>query len=343
MMSIKPSISYLLVNFGGPRSKEEIFPFLKALLTDQDVIWSGLPSLLHRLLFTRVAKKRAVKIAPDYDLIGGKSPIYDDTEDLASKIRSHLNAPVYTFHRYIPATHALFLEQISQDTSDEIRILPLFPQFSYATTGSIARFFLNHLPSSVIRKMRWLLSYAADSSYIAVMQEVLHDFLKENNLAEEETVLFFSAHGVPKRFICMGDPYQRECENSYTLIKEAFPRAQSFLAYQSKFGPGEWIRPYTSDLCEQVESWWGDRKNVVFVPLTFTSDHIETLFEVENLYLPLIQKKGLKAFRCPALNQREDWIQALLQIMKREDLVPTQMLVRPKLKKCCSKCSPACQ
>ncbi len=336
-MSIKPSVSYLLVNFGGPRSKEEIFPFLKTLLNDRDVIWSGLPSLFHRLLFTRVAKKRAVKIAPDYDLIGGKSPIYDDTEKLASALRAHLNAPVYTFHRYIPATHPLFLEQISQETSGEIRILPLFPQFSYATTGSIARFFLDHLSPSVIKKMRWLWSYATDRNYVQVMQQTIRDFLDSHNLIDKETVLFFSAHGVPRRFICMGDPYERECENSYNSIREAFPDAQTLLAYQSKFGPGEWLRPYTNDICEQVESWCGDKKNVVFIPLTFTSDHIETLFEIENLYLPLITQRGLKAFRCPALNHREDWIYCLLKMMAREDLVPTQMLVRPNLKKCCSR------
>lgn len=336
-MSIKPSVSYMLVNFGGPRSQEEIFPFLKTLLNDQDVIWSGLPSFIHRLLFTRIAKKRAVKIAPDYDLIGGKSPIYDDTEKLALILRSHLNAPVSTFHRYIPATHALFFKQMSQDPSDEIRILPLFPQFSYATTGSIARVFLDHLPRSVINRMRWLWSYATDHNYVKVMQQTIRDFLDSHNLVEKETILFFSAHGVPRRFICMGDPYERECENSYNLIRQAFHQVQTILAYQSKFGPGQWLQPYTSDLCSQVKSWCGDKKNVVFIPLTFTSDHIETLFEIERLYLPLITQNGLKAFRCPALNHRQDWIQCLLKMMTREDLVPTQMLIRPKLKKCCSK------
>ncbi|MFS8563993.1 MAG: ferrochelatase [Rhabdochlamydiaceae bacterium] len=330
------------MNFGGPRSKEEIFPFLKALLNDRDVIWSGLPSLLHRLLFTRVAKKRSVKIAPDYDLIGGKSPIYEDTEALAIEVGKCLNAPVRTFHRYIPATHAEFLKKICEDTADEIRIFPLFPQFSYATTGSIARFFVDNLPWQVVRKMRWLFSYAADEGYIAVMEQTLRQFLQANNLIEEETLLFFSAHGVPKRFVCMGDPYQTDCESSYRLIRAAFPKALSLLAYQSKFGPGEWLRPYTVDICTEIEGVSQDRKNIVFVPLTFTTDHIETLFEVETLYLPLITKKGLKAFRCPALNQRPDWIQVIARLMQREDLIPTQMLVRPKQEKCCSSRKPAC-
>ncbi len=342
-MSNKPSVSYYLVNFGGPRSKEEIFPFLKALLNDRDVIWSGLPNLLHRLLFTRIAKKRAVKIAPDYDLIGGKSPIYEDTEALASKLTSYLGAPVSTFHRYIPATHAEFLEKISKDLADEIRIFPMFPQFSYATTGSIARFFVENLSSQVIRKMRWVFSYAADPGYVAVMQQTLRDFLQENNIAEEETLLLFSAHGVPKQFVCMGDPYKRDCENSYNLIRAGFPKALSLLAYQSKFGKGEWLRPYTVDVCEQIEDFSQDKKNVVFVPLTFTSDHVETLFEVETLYLPLVTKKGLKAFRCPALNQRDDWVETIAQLMQKNDLVSTQMLVRPLLKKCCSGRLPSCQ
>jgi ferrochelatase len=338
----KPSISYWVVNFGGPRSKEEIFPFLKTLLNDRDVIWSGLPSILHRLLFTRIAKKRAVKIAPDYDLIGGGSPIYEDTELLASKLRSALKSHVGTFHRYIPATHAEFVQKICQDTADEIRIFPMFPQFSYATTGSIARFFLDALPFSVVRRMRWLFSYATEVDYIKVMQRTIRDFLKETHLAEEETLLLFSAHGVPQRFVCMGDPYKRDCENSYNLIKQEFTKASTLLSYQSKFGPGEWLRPYTSEVCEQIENWCGNRKNVVFVPLTFTSDHVETLFEVEVQYLPLIRKKGIRAFRCPALNQREDWVETIAELMQRDTLVSTQMLVRPKLKKCCSQKMPAC-
>ena len=332
----KDSTAYCLVNFGGPRSQEEIFPFLKALLNDRDVIWSGLPYPLHRLLFTRIAKKRSIKIAPDYELLGGKSPIYDDTEALALKLEDSFKAPVMTFHRYIPATHKTFLDKIQQETANEIRVFPLFPQFSYATTGSIARFFLDHLPLSTLRKLRWRLSYATDPAYIAVMTQALRSFLKKNHLIEEESVLLFSAHGIPKRFVCMGDPYEKECVNSYHLIRAHFPQAHSLLAYQSKFGKGEWLRPYTNEVCEEVKSWSQGKKNVVFVPLTFTSDHIETLFEVEQLYLPKIREKGLHAFRCPALNLRDDWIDAIGTMIKKEDLVPTQMLVRPKLRKCCS-------
>src|SRR5579885_3024221 len=131
--------AFLIVNFGGPRNLEEIAPFLRELLTDQDVVRSGWPQFIHNILFSRIAKKRARQIAHDYALIGGGSPIYRDTEELARQLRTLLKAPVYTFHRYLTATHADFISKIQQDQADEIVVFPLFPQFSYSTTGSIAK------------------------------------------------------------------------------------------------------------------------------------------------------------------------------------------------------------
>jgi ferrochelatase len=313
---------FLLVNFGGPRHLDEIFPFLQSLLCDRDVVRTRLPAFLHNLLFTRVARKRTLKIAHDYNLIGGRSPIYFDTEALAVALSKHLFAPVLTFHRYLPATHAASLERIRQ--APRLTVLPLFPQFSYATTGSIARF-LKPLP---VQQLRWIKSYAAHPAFIAAYQRRIADFLQQNNLDESDTILFCSAHGLPQTFIETGDPYESECNDSFQAIMRAFPNALGRLCYQSKFGKGEWLRPYTDEASDSILTWHQGRKNVVFVPISFTSDHIETLFEIEQLYLPLIVARGLHAYRCPALNLEPYWIEALVQIMKEPNLCNTQMLIR---------------
>lgn len=136
------SNTYLIINFGGPRNLKEVEGFLKELLTDQEVIRTPFPSFIHRLLFTRIAKKRALKVIPEYEKIGGRSPIYEDTEKMAATLQKYVKAPVLTFHRYLPETHACFLSAIKQIPKDhQIRVFPMFPQFSYATTGSIALFF----------------------------------------------------------------------------------------------------------------------------------------------------------------------------------------------------------
>ena len=312
----------LLVNFGGPRNLDEVAPFLTALLCDPDVIRTRFPPFIHRWLFGRVARKRALKVRHDYEQIGGRSPIYFDTELIAKALSKRLDAPVHTFHRYLPSTHSHSLGQIKEPK--HLKVLPLFPQFSYATTGSIARYFSRHFPKGLL----WIKSYAAHPAFLAAYQRRISDFLSEKGLRQEETILLFSAHGLPQAFVEEGDIYESECRLSYEGVMKAFPLALGRLSYQSKFGPGEWLRPYTDEVCEQVLNWHEGRKSVVFVPISFTSDHIETLFEIEKLYLPIIASKGLNAYRCPALNVEPYWMDALAEIVQESNLCNNQMLIR---------------
>jgi ferrochelatase len=300
----------LIVNFGGPRSQEEIFPFLKELLTDPAVIRTPLPRFLARWVFTRTARRRAKQVAHDYARIGGASPIYADTEALADALGG------IAFHRYLPATHPSFLERLRRLEGEEITVFPLFPQFSETTTGSVERFFAERLPQAVVARMRWVRSYADHPRYVEVFQRTVRAFLDSHGVRDEEACLLFSPHGLPQAYVDAGDPYEAECRRSFHSIASAFPRALCLLSYQSKFGRGEWLRPYTEDVCKNVQEWHQGRRHIVLVPLSFTSDHIETLFEVEYQYLPLIRSRGLSAYRCPALNRRADWIDAIRAILQ---------------------------
>jgi protoporphyrin/coproporphyrin ferrochelatase len=329
---IMEKTAYLLVNFGGPRTLSEVEEFLIELLTDQEVIRTSLPAFLHRLLFTRVAKKRSRKVIPDYEAIGGGSPLFEDTEEIAKSVGEILGKDVITFHRYLPATHAAFLEKMKEcEDAERICVFPLFPQFSYTTTGSIALWFKKHLPTKLQSKLQWVRSYPEHPSYIAVMQKCLSEFLQEAKLKEEETVILCSAHGLPKRYVATGDVYQKECVLSFDHLKRHFPSALFLLSYQSQFGKEEWIQPYTAEVCEQMCKWSKERNNVVVVPLSFTSDHIETLYEIEQLYLGSIRKNGLNAFRCPALNRRSDWIRAIVEIVSTMPKESNQRLLRSSI------------
>src|SRR5690348_14038570 len=104
--------AYLLANFGGPRDLNEVEEFLIALLTDQELIRTPFPEFVHRFLFTRVAKKRTQKITPDYAKIGGKSPIFEDTEAIATEVGRMLGEKVWTFHRYLSQTHEGFIQSM---------------------------------------------------------------------------------------------------------------------------------------------------------------------------------------------------------------------------------------
>lgn len=339
---MKPVIIYnmssvLVVNFGGPRSLDEVPEFLTSLLCDRDVIPSRFPTFFHNWFFSRIARKRAETVSKDYELIGGRSPIYFDTETIATLLEEKLERPVYTFHRYLPKTHEESLKKIGM--AKDLIVFPLFPQFCYGTTGSIARFLNPYFPEN----LHWVKSYASHPSFIASYQRKIAEFLNKKGIAEEETLLLFSAHGVPKKFVecnrkekncencrCKqgGDPYQKDCEATYNGIIKAFPRAKSRLCYQSKFGRGEWLKPYTESSCENILSWHQGRKNIVFIPMSFTSDHIETLFEIEKLYLPIVKDKNLHAYRCPALNLEPYWIDAIVEILKTPTLFKSRDLFR---------------
>lgn len=308
--------AYLLVNFGGPRTLEEIPSFLTELLLDPDVVETKLPGFIHRWLFKRIARKRAKSIAIDYEKIGGRSPIFFDTEALGEKLRPNLDGPLLTFHRYLPATHLASLRAIEECKASEIHVVPLFPQYSHSTTGSIARFFHTHLSSTTERKLRWLPSYPDHPGFVRAFQNRIGNFLKGKNIPEEDLILLFSAHGLPLVFVERGDPYRKECERSFEAIRAAFPKALSRLSFQSKFGRGEWLRPYTNEVCEEIDSWKEGRSHVAVVPLSFTSDHIETLFEIEELYLSTLKEKGVSPHRVPALNLDPEWIEVVQQLFQ---------------------------
>lgn len=320
--------AYVLANFGGPRDLDEIRPFLQELLLDPEVIRPTLPSFIHRMLFRRIAKKRSVKVKHDYEKIGGKSPIFEDTENLKRLLEERTSEEMITFHRYLPKTHPEFIAKMENLDADEIRILPLFPQFSYATTGSIANFFARKLSPETTVKIRWIKSYAGHPAFVGTYQKLIAEFLQENKLQEEETILLFSCHGIPEKFVEEGDIYQMECNISYRLVLKAFPYTLGRLSFQSRFGPEEWIKPYTEDVCQEIDSWSEGRKNIVIVPLSFTSDHIETLFEIEELYVKELLKKNYAAYRLPALNLRPDWVQGILTLFKETNLTNNQMLIR---------------
>lgn len=320
--------AYLIVNFGGPRNQEEIAPFLRELLTDQDVVRSGWPQFWHNLLFSRIAKKRARQIAHDYTLIGGGSPIYGDTEELAVRLKEMLGSQVLTFHRYLPATHASFLEQLEDLNCDEIVVFPMFPQFTYATTGSIARWFHKHVSNKTIDKMHWTKSYPDHSGFVAATQEAIRIFLEKENIPLSDVFLLFSPHGLPQDFIATGDPYESECQKSYQAVMVGFPGVPSMMSYQSKFGKGEWLRPYTEETASGILQYHNGKPIVVVVPISFTSDHIETLFEIEYQYLPLIRRAGLQAYRCPALGLQPSWLKAITAILENQECHSTRSLIR---------------
>lgn len=314
--------AYLLANFGGPRSTNEIGIFLKSLLTDSLVTGPFFCKSLHKKLFSAIALRRAPQLVGPYNTIGGASPIYRDTEQLAKQLASYLQAPVVTFHRYLPTTHAHTVNQLyTLAPHYDLEALPLFPHFTYSVTGSIARFFHDQVPTVPIA---WVPRFGSHPLFIANMVQHLQTFLSSQNISKQDCCFLFSAHSLPKKMIRAGDPYQQECEQSYQAILKAFCPDESYLCYQSKFGFGRWLNPSIKRLVTTLDT---HKRYVCIVPFGFTSDHIETLYEIEHLYLPILKARGFTALRVPAIYSSPQWIETLSKILLTSNKVYTQELL----------------
>jgi len=316
---------FILANFGGPRDLNEISPFLQSLLGDQDVLTTKLPSYLHKLLFGTIAKIRARSKKSEYESIGGKSPIYETTEKMAAILRSKgLN--VITFHRYNSSEHSQIFQKLNNMQIKQLKIFTLFPQFSYATVGSIARIFQENLSSNLLQNTKISKSYFNNTYYIDCFTKIIQNKI---NSIDGDTFIIFSAHGLPQKFIDNGDSYKQECIDSSELIMQNI-QCEYLVCFQSRFGYAKWIQPYTEIICQNIDKYIKKQKNIVFVPIAFTMDHLETLYEIEQDYMTILQEKQYNVFRVDTLNLDSKWLNDLPNIINDPNIyVDLKECLRP--------------
>ncbi|HIK34492.1 MAG TPA: ferrochelatase [Thermosynechococcus sp. M98_K2018_005] len=313
----------LLLNLGGPDRPEDVRPFLYNLFSDPEII--RLPfRWLQKPLAWFISTSRARRSQANYAQIGGGSPLRRITEQQARALKDALGrigieANLYIGMRYwYPFTE----EAIAQIKADQIRdlvILPLYPQFSISTSGSSFRLLeslWNQDPE--LQKIRYTLipSWYNHPGYVAAMADLIRQEL-DKCPNPDEAVIFFSAHGVPKSYVTeAGDPYQEEIEACVKLIMAALNRPNTHvLAYQSRVGPVEWLQPYTEDVIPELAAQ--GVKTLVIVPISFISEHIETLQEIDIEYREIAEEAGIEVFRrVPALNDHSGFISALAQLVK---------------------------
>jgi len=311
-------VGVLLLNLGGPDELEDVRPFLYNLFSDPEII--RLPvSWLQKPLAWLISATRSRQSRENYKQIGGGSPLRRITQAQAQALQEQLrsqniDATVYVGMRYWhPFTEEAVL-RIKRDQPEKLVILPLYPQFSISTSGSSFRILeriweedptLQKLPYTVIP------SWYDEPSYLQGMASLIaRELDKFSN--PEQVHIFFSAHGVPVSYVEeAGDPYQHEIEECTRLIMETLNRPNEHtLAYQSRVGPVEWLKPYTEEALVEL----GEKgvKDLLVVPISFVSEHIETLQEIDIEYRDIAHEAGIENFqRVPALNTDPTFIQAL--------------------------------
>ncbi|ELS33157.1 MULTISPECIES: ferrochelatase [Pseudanabaena] len=325
-------LGVLLLNLGGPDKLEDVRPFLYNLFSDPEII--RLPSpLLQAPLAWLISTLRAKKSQENYKKIGGGSPLRRITEAQGQALRSQLqqngrDVSVYIGMRYWHPFTEEAIAQIKRDNIEELVVLPLYPQFSISTTGSSFRL-LDRIwkVDPDLQKIKYTVvpSWYDNSGYLQAMANLIAtelDRVKNPSAAH----IFFSAHGVPVSYIEeAGDPYQKEIEACAALIMQRLNRTNPYtLAYQSRVGPVEWLQPYTDVAIEELAQQ--GVKELVVVPISFVSEHIETLEEIDMEYREIAEHAGIETFaRVPAPDTDPTFIQALA------DVVVKALNDRPKL------------
>lgn len=315
-------VGVLLLNLGGPDKLEDVGPFLYNLFSDPEII--RLPfRWLQKPLAWFIASRRTKTSQENYKHIGGGSPLRRITEAQGQALKEQLSylgqeTNIYVGMRYWHPYTEEAIAQVIQDNIERLVILPLYPQFSISTSGSSFRL-LERLwqenPKFQNIEYTVIPSWYKQPSYLQAMAELVVQELQQFP-NPDEVHIFFSAHGVPKSYVEeAGDPYQQEIEECSQLIMQTLNRPNPHtLAYQSRVGPVEWLQPYTEDALKELGAQ--GVKDMVVVPISFVSEHIETLQEIDIEYREIAEESGIHNFRrAPAPNTHPVFIKALADLV----------------------------
>lgn len=314
----------VLFNLGGPDDLDAVEPFLINLFSDREIIELPFGAALQPTFARVIAKLRGPSVRRNYARIGGGSPQLWITQQQAAALQDTLNAArpagsryrVFVAMRYSRPTCEMAIEAIAAAGIRRIVTLTLFPHYSKATTGSSRREFDRILAKPVWQARDFDVThidrYAGDPEYLDAMAETVDTAwraIPEDRRAG--TVILFSAHGLPQKFIDAGDPYITDIETTRQgiLTRLRLPNRQ-LLAYQSRTGPVKWIGPGTEETLRELGR--EGVKDVLVVPLSFVSDHIETLYEVDLLFSEVAREAGITGYYRPeTLNTSPLFIRAL--------------------------------
>ena len=313
----------LLVNLGTPDSTKwlDIRKYLKEFLSDRRVIEVN-PFLWKPILNLFILTFRPSKTAHAYKKIwfkeSNESPLLFYTRSQATKLKNRIgnNDLIVDFAmRYGNPSIKSKLNLLKDKGCENLVVLPLYPQYAAATTATVCDEIYRSLMT-----MRWQPSlqiiphYESEKLYIDALVNSIKS--KTNKISWKPDLIIASYHGIPKSYFDKGDPYQCYCQKTSRLVKEQFTDHEIQTTFQSRFGPQEWLQPYTDKTIEELPK--KGVKNLLVICPGFSSDCVETLEEINIQAKESFIKKGGKNFDLiPCLNDSEDHIELFQTLIER--------------------------
>lgn len=317
-------IAVVAFNLGGPDSPEAVHPFLFNLFRDPAII--SLPSPLRLPIAWMIARKRAPVAAKIYEILGGRSPLLDNTMAQARALEDALwdvgQVRVFVTMRYWHPLSDAIAYDVKDWQPDEVVLLPLYPQYSTTTTGSSVKDWQRAASAAGLKvPTRTLCCYPDNPGFIDALARLTRWGVAEASAHGKARVLF-SAHGLPEKVVAGGDPYQAQCEQTARAVVAALKidGLDWVSCYQSRVGPMKWIGPSTD---EEIHRAGRDGVPVVVVPIAFVSEHSETLVEIEHEYRELAARVGVPHFvRVPTVGVEPSFINGLAGLVRHTLAAP---------------------
>lgn len=301
----------LLMNMGGPNNLAEVKTFLTNMFNDKRII--AAPKPIRAMIAKLITFKRTKEAQANYAHLGGKSPLVGYTQELIEKLEKNIqDASIHMVMRYTPP----FADEVLQKLLDvdEFYAIPLYPHFSSTTTLSSYDDLYESMDRLRIKsRVKTIDYYYSDTYYNNAIIERIKEALKGEHPQDYE--LIFSAHGLPQKIIEKGDMYQKHIRYNVYHARKALMNAgvnfhKTHLAYQSRLGPLEWIRPYLDDKLKSLS-----KKKVILFPIAFTLDNSETEFELEIEYREVAEELGFEEYRvAKAPNAHPEFVKCLTNI-----------------------------
>ena len=313
-------LAVILFNLGGPDSPEAVEPFLRNLFSDPAII--NLPAIVRLPLARLIARRRAPVAKKIYEHIGGRSPIFEETRKQADALAAALSddgmeAKCFVAMRCWHPFSDGAARAVKAFDPDGIVLLPLYPQYSTSTSASSLKDWARAAKKVKLEKpTSSICCYPDEAGFVEAAAAHIRKTM-ENAPGDISYRLLLSAHGLPKRTIAKGDPYQWQVERSAAAIVEklAMPQLEPVVCYQSRVGPLEWIGPSTE---AEIKRAGADGKGVIVFPVAFVSEHSETLVELDIEYAQLAQERGVKDYRrAPTVGAEPSFIGGLANLVRQ--------------------------
>jgi len=310
----------ILFNLGGPDKLESVEPFLFNLFNDPEIL--SIPSIFRYPLAKFISKRRAPIAKNIYREIGNKSPILELTQEQATSLEKKLSVKgdykCFVVMRCWHPRAIDIIKKVKVFNPEEIILLPLYPQFSAATSGSSINEWNDLCKKENYKvKTKTICCYPTESNFVKSHVNLIKKTIQ--NTESKNFKLLFSAHGLPEIKIKNGDPYQWQVEETVKkiMIDLKDENLDHGISYQSRVGPLKWIGPSTD---EEIIKHSKEKKGIVIVPVAFVSEHSETLVELDIEYKKLAEENGCSFYkRVPALAIEENFIKGLAELVLQKE------------------------